>query len=54
MITCGAGNSYGHPHADTLNTLKNLGITCYRCDEDGTIVVNTDGSTMDIRTQNAA
>lgn len=54
VITCGAGNSYGHPHADTLNTLKNLGISCYRCDEDGTIVVTTDGSTMDIRTQNAA
>ena len=53
-ISCGLDNSYGHPHADTLNTLKNLGITCYHCDEDGTIVVTTDGSTMDIRTQNAA
>lgn len=54
VITCGAGNSYGHPHSETLVTLNNLGISCYRCDEDGTIVVTTDGSTMDIRTQKAA
>ena len=43
VISCGEGNSYGHPHAETLKTLK--GITLLRTDLDKTIVFSADGKT---------
>lgn len=46
VISCGEGNSYGHPHAQTLNTLRTNGVTVYRTDEAGTIVASTDGKTL--------
>lgn len=42
IISCGAGNSYGHPDSETLATLKNSGATIYRTDEVGTITVTAD------------
>lgn len=50
-ITCGAGNDYGHPHPETLATLKKLGIAYYRCDLNGTITVTSDGNTIDVSTE---
>lgn len=50
-ITCGANNDYGHPHPETLATLKKLGITYYRCDLNGTITVTSDGNTIDVKTE---
>ena len=46
VISCGEGNSYGHPHAETLNTLRANGVKVYRTDEDGTIIASTDGKTI--------
>ena len=46
VISCGEGNSYGHPHAQTLNTLLTSGVEVYRTDEDGTIVAVSDGKTI--------
>lgn len=43
VISCGEGNSYGHPHAETLNTLRKNGVKVYRTDEAGTIVATSDG-----------
>ncbi len=43
VISCGEGNSYGHPHAATLNTLRMNGVDVYRTDEDGTIIATCDG-----------
>lgn len=42
LISCGEGNSYGHPHADTLAILNEVGAKIYRTDEQGTIVVTAD------------
>lgn len=42
VISCGEGNSYGHPHADTLAILNEVGAKIYRTDEQGTIVVTAD------------
>lgn len=42
VISCGEGNSYGHPHADTLAILNQVGADIYRTDEQGTIVVTAD------------
>ncbi len=51
VITCGAGNSYGHPHEETLDTLRALDIAWYRSDRDGTIVTACDGKTIRVTTE---
>lgn len=43
VISCGEDNSYGHPHAETLNTFRMNGVKVYRTDEDGTIIAASDG-----------
>ena len=44
VISCGEDNSYGHPHAQTLNTLRQMGVKVFRTDEQGTILASSDGS----------
>ncbi|MCR5041555.1 MAG: MBL fold metallo-hydrolase [Clostridia bacterium] len=39
VISCGADNSYGYPHKETLKKLDKRGITTLRTDTDGTVVV---------------
>ncbi|MTO25047.1 MBL fold metallo-hydrolase [Turicibacter sanguinis] len=39
VIMAGANNQYGHPDAEVMNRFKNLGISVYRTDEQGTIIV---------------
>ena len=51
FVTCGAGNSYGHPDKSTLNKLKARNITAYRSDLNGTVVAATDGSQITITTE---
>lgn len=46
VISCAENNSYGHPHAETLNALRFLGVQVFRTDEQGTIVVTSDGQEM--------
>ncbi len=46
VISCAEGNSYGHPHAKTLNEFRYRGIKVFRTDEQGTIVCTTDGTTI--------
>ncbi len=43
VISCGEDNSYGHPHAQTLNTFRMNGVKVYRTDEEGTIIATSDG-----------
>lgn len=50
-LTCGAGNSYGHPHAETLETLEKYNVTCYRSDLNGTIRAVSDGSAVTVTTE---
>lgn len=42
VISCGENNKYGHPHADTLAILNEVGANIYRTDEQGTIQVTAD------------
>ncbi|MGI6001169.1 MAG: ComEC/Rec2 family competence protein [Candidatus Merdisoma sp.] len=44
VISCGEGNSYGHPHAEVLNRLREMGIKVFRTDEEGTVVATSDGA----------
>jgi competence protein ComEC len=43
VISCGAGNPYGHPHESTLQLLEERGIRIFRTDVNGTIDILTDG-----------
>ena len=48
IISCGAGNKYGHPETSALERLKQAGAAIYRTDELGTIVLESDGSTIKV------
>ena len=43
VISCAKGNSYGHPHKKTLATFQKYGVTVLRTDEQGSIVLLSDG-----------
>ena len=46
VISCGAGNAYGHPHEETLAAFRQMGVDVYRTDEQGSIVVSSDGKQL--------
>ena len=46
IISCGADNSYGHPHKETLTLLQKYGISPLRTDADGTIMLISDGQNI--------
>ena len=48
IISLGAGNDYGHPHAVTLKKYDSRGIKTYRTDTDGTVTIISDGKTYEI------
>lgn len=51
VMTCGTGNSYGHPHKEVLALVEKLGIENYRCDKQGHIVFTTDGESITVTTE---
>lgn len=51
VISCGTGNSYGHPHKGALERLQEVGCTIYRTDLDGTICIRSDGKALTIQTE---
>lgn len=40
VVSCGAGNSYGHPHLEALRRMTEAGAQIYRTDRQGTIHVS--------------
>lgn len=46
VISCAEGNSYGHPHAETLNNLREMGVQVFRTDEQGSIIATSDGTNI--------
>jgi len=45
VISCGRDNEYGHPRPETLAALEGSpGVAVYRTDEDGRVVVESDGA----------
>ena len=47
VIECGAGNSYGHPHGETVALFRQYTDVILRTDLDGDIVFSTDGSEIE-------
>jgi competence protein ComEC len=47
-IEVGYGNPYGHPHGEVINRLQNYGVTIFRTDLDGTFVMTTDGTDLQV------
>jgi competence protein ComEC len=54
VISCGAGNSYGHPHDETLSKLRDADVTLYRTDLQGTITAVSDGKTVKFATEKSS
>lgn len=50
IISVGKNNQYGHPHSITMDTLTSFGINIYRTDQDGSVIVRTDGIGYEITT----
>jgi competence protein ComEC len=51
VISCGRGNDYGHPTASTLAALRDSpGLSLFRTDEDGQVVIESDGRRISVRT----
>lgn len=53
VISCGKGNSYGHPSSQTLDILAEFGIEVLRTDESGSIEFIYDGNDILINTYQA-
>lgn len=51
IISAGSGNSYGHPHGDTMEKLEIMEIEVFRTDKQGTIVAISDGSIITWNTE---
>ena len=51
VIQCGEGNTYGHPHRETLKKLNDRNISYYRTDEDGNVVFVSDGREVTLKGQ---
>jgi len=51
VISCGFGNDYGHPRPSTVAALRaSPGLSLFRTDEDGQVVVESDGRRISVRT----
>lgn len=51
VISCGAENTYGHPHEEVSSRLYDAGVTVYRTDEQGTVVAISDGTEIRFATE---
>ncbi|HHV27442.1 MAG TPA: MBL fold metallo-hydrolase [Tissierellia bacterium] len=48
VISCGKDNQYGHPHQEVVGKLTGITSNLYRTDENGTIVIISNGETLKI------
>lgn len=51
IISCGEGNSYGHPHVETVDKLEKMNLEYYRTDRDGHLVFVSDGENVGMKTE---
>lgn len=53
VISCGEGNSYGHPCDITLEKLSKYTDKVYRTDISGSVVITSDGKTLSVTEEKA-
>ncbi len=46
VLSCGVGNTYGHPHIESMEKLQDMDIQLLRTDKQGTIIASTDGTSI--------
>jgi len=51
IYMAGQGNSYGHPHEETIMALTNVEATVYGTDIHGTVVITTGGEAYSVQAQ---
>jgi competence protein ComEC len=51
IYMAGVGNSYGHPHNESIMALTGIGAKIYGTDNYGTIVIDTNGATYSVQTE---
>ena len=51
VISCGKGNSYGHPNDEVMKRLESYTEEIYRTDTDGTVVIESDGKELTVITK---
>jgi competence protein ComEC len=50
LVSCGRGNTFGHPAVEVIARLESAGARVYRTDRDGEVTVETDGSGVKVNT----
>jgi competence protein ComEC len=50
IFSCGRRNLFGHPHPAVVERYRAAGVEILRTDQDGAIVVDTDGTKVEVRT----
>lgn len=53
IISCGYQNSLWHPHAIVAERLEKMQVSLYRTDEQGTIILSSDGESITANTEEA-
>lgn len=51
IVSVGEDNSYDHPSKDVLKRWEDVGCKIYRTDEEGTVVLKTDGESIEIKSR---
>ncbi len=49
ILSYGEGNSYGHPHKETLDRLEKYGVSVWETARKGAVILRTDGETLEIK-----
>ena len=50
VFSAGRRNPFGHPHPAVVGRYRDAGVAMFRTDEDGAVVVDTDGKRAMVRT----
>jgi competence protein ComEC len=50
IVSAGRNNHFGHPVPEVLERYRAVGADVFRTDQDGAITVDSDGSSIDVRT----